>query len=64
MTSGACPPVTSTVATVTTLNALPQSLNYLYPATDDYYYRYGDGYLYQIDPATQLISQVVSAILR
>ena len=27
-------------------------------------YYYGDGYLYQVDPTTQLISQVVSAILR
>ena len=27
-------------------------------------YYYGDGYLYQVDPATMLISQVVSAILR
>lgn len=27
-------------------------------------YYYGDGYLYQVDPATQIISQVVSAILR
>lgn len=27
-------------------------------------YYYGDGYLYRVDPATMLISQVVSAILR
>ena len=27
-------------------------------------YYYGDGYLYQVDPTTMLISQVVSAILR
>ncbi len=29
---------------------------------DNYYY--GDGYLYRVDPKTQLISQVISAILR
>lgn len=27
-------------------------------------YYYGDGYLYRVDPKTQLISQVISAILR
>jgi hypothetical protein len=27
-------------------------------------YYYGDGYVYQVDPTTMLISQVVSAILR
>ena len=27
-------------------------------------YYYGDGYLYRVDPATMVISQVVSAILR
>jgi hypothetical protein len=30
----------------------------------DYRYYYGDGYVYQVDPTTMLISQVVSAILR
>ena len=29
-----------------------------------YQYYYGDGYLYQVDPATMVISQVISAILR
>ena len=27
-------------------------------------YYYGDGYLYRVDPATMLISQVVNAIIR
>jgi len=35
---------------------------YGFDPNDRYYY--GDGYLYQVDPATMLISQVVSAILR
>ncbi len=30
--------------------------------THNYYY--GDGYIYQVDPKTMLIQQVVSAILR
>ncbi len=35
---------------------------YGFDPRDQYYY--GDGYLYRVDPATMLISQVVSAILR
>jgi hypothetical protein len=35
---------------------------YDFDPADRYYY--GDGYVYQVDPATMLISQVVSAILR
>ena len=31
------------------LSPLPSSCQYLYPDTPDYYYRYGDGYLYQVD---------------
>ena len=31
-------------------------------ANDRYYYR--DGYLYQVDPRTRLVEQVLSAILR
>ena len=45
-------------------NQIPYDLRnrYGFDANDRYYY--GDGYLYQVDPATMLISQVVSAILR
>ena len=28
---------------------LPAAVSYLYPDTPDYYYHYGDGYLYQVD---------------
>ncbi len=45
-------------------NQIPYDLRNRYGFNDDYRYYYGDGYLYQVDPATMLISQVVSAILR
>ena len=45
-------------------NQIPYDLRDRYDFDDDYRYYYGDGYLYQVDPATMLISQVVSAILR
>ena len=45
-------------------NQIPYDLRNRYDFDDDYRYYYGDGYLYQVDPATMLISQVVSAILR
>ena len=34
-------------------------LAYLYPDTQDYYYRYGDGYLYQVDRGTNLIAALL-----
>ncbi|WP_294120507.1 hypothetical protein [Sphingomonas sp.] len=43
---------------------IPEDLRDRYDFDDDHRYYYGDGYLYQVDPATMLISQVVSAILR
>jgi hypothetical protein len=52
----------SAVNNVVTLNALPRSLNYLYPDTDDYYYRYGDGYLYQVDRSDNLIMSLLPLI--
>ena len=45
-------------------NQIPYDLRNRYNFDDDYRYYYGDGYLYQVDPRTMLISQVVSAILR
>ncbi|HUP67700.1 MAG TPA: hypothetical protein VM145_05785 [Sphingomicrobium sp.] len=42
-----------------TLAALPSGVSYLYPDTDDYYYRYGDGYLYQVDRSSSLISALL-----
>ncbi len=42
-----------------TLSALPSSVSYLYPATPNYYYQYGDGYLYQVDRSTSLIDALI-----
>ena len=48
-----------TVSNVVTLSALPQSVSYLYPATPNYYYQYGGGYLYQVDRSSSLISALI-----
>ncbi|HYC96103.1 MAG TPA: hypothetical protein VEB39_10440, partial [Sphingomicrobium sp.] len=45
-------------------NQIPYDLRTRYGFDPGYNYYYGDGYLYRVDPATMLISQVVSAILR
>ena len=45
-------------------NQIPYDLRSRYGFDPNYRYYYGDGYLYRVDPATMLISQVVSAILR
>jgi hypothetical protein len=50
------------VATLASLAALPTSVRYLYPDTDDYYYRYGDGYLYRVDRGNDLIDWVLPLI--
>jgi hypothetical protein len=52
----------SAVSNIVTLSALPQSLTYLYPDTDDYYYRYGNGYLYQVDRSDNLILSLLPLI--
>lgn len=49
----------STVNNFVPLAALPQSVSYLYPDTNDYYYRYGDGYLYQVDRSSNLIDSLL-----
>jgi hypothetical protein len=49
----------STVTNYVPLMALPASINYLYPATPNYYYRYGGGYLYQVDRDTSLIAALI-----
>ena len=49
----------STVDNYVTLSALPRSVSYLYPATPNYYYQYGDGYLYQVDRSSSLISALI-----
>ena len=49
---------------VWTYNQIPQDLRsrYQFDQDDRYYYR--NGYLYQVNPRTMLIQQVVSALLR
>lgn len=42
-----------------TLSALPSSVSYLYPATSNYYYQYGGGYLYQVDRSSLLIDALI-----
>jgi hypothetical protein len=45
-------------------NQIPYDLRQQYGFNPGYNYYYGDGYLYQVDPKTMLIQQVVSALLR
>jgi hypothetical protein len=49
----------SAITPIMTLSPLPTGFSYLYPDTPDYYYRYGDGYLYQVDRGTSLISALL-----
>ena len=43
------------VARVSAFDPLPDRLRYIYPDTSDYYYRYGDGYLYRVNRTDQVI---------
>jgi hypothetical protein len=47
------------VATYAALAPLPPTIQYLYPDTPDYYYRWGDGYLYQVDRSSNLIGALI-----
>jgi hypothetical protein len=49
----------SRVNGIVPLMAFPSSVAYLYPDTRDYYYRYGNGYLYEIDRDTSLIAALL-----
>jgi hypothetical protein len=51
-------PVTR-VATVAALAPLPPAISYLYQDTPDYYYRYGGGYLYEVDRGSNLIAALL-----
>jgi len=44
------------------LAALPQPVRYLYPDTPDRYYRYGDGYIYQVDRGSDLIDAILPLV--
>lgn len=48
---------------VWTYNQIPQDLRSRYEFNQDDRYYYRDGYLYQVNPRTMLIQQVVSALL-
>ena len=41
---------------------VPWGYNSLYYDTPDYYYRYGDNAIYQVDPTTQLIAGIVALL--
>lgn len=45
-------------------NQIPYDLRSQYGFRPNYRYYYGDGYLYQVDPKTMLVQQVVNAIMR
>jgi len=45
-------------------NQIPYDMRTRYGFDPRSNYYYGDGYVYRVDPATMMISQVVSAILR
>jgi hypothetical protein len=50
--------------TVYTYQRIPYDLRRRYDLNSRYRYYYDNGYLYQVDPRTMLISQVISALLR
>ena len=54
----------STYGNLYTYNRIPYDIRQRYDLNSRYRYYYNDGYLYQVDPRTQLISQVISALLR
>jgi opacity protein-like surface antigen len=44
-------------------NQIPVDLRDRYDLDDDYRYYYNQGYLYQVDPTTLIVRQVISALL-
>ena len=49
----------STAARLAALSSVPLSAQYLYPDTNDYYYRYGGDYLYRVDRSSSLIDALL-----
>ena len=43
---------------------IPYDIRTRYDLDPNYRYYYGNGYLYQVDPRTMLVQQVISALLR
>ena len=52
----------SSVSNLLALSALPSAASYLYPDNDDYYYRYGGGYVYRVDRDNDLINWILPAL--
>jgi len=44
---------------ITRLSQVPYSIRTLYPDTNDYFYRYGDGYMYRVDRGSSLIDALL-----
>jgi hypothetical protein len=42
---------------------VPLSYRATYYDTPDAWYRYNNGYIYRVDPATQLVAAVVASVL-
>lgn len=49
----------SSLAGYAALGPLPATISYLYPPTPDYYYQFGDGYVYQIDRTDNIIAALI-----
>jgi hypothetical protein len=43
-------------------NYIPRDLRYIYTDTPDYYYRYGDGYVYRVNRANNLVAALLPLI--
>lgn len=52
----------SQAARYASFSEVPRSLQYLYADTPDHYYRYGDGYLYQVNRRDNLISSLLPLV--
>ena len=50
--------------TAWTYNQIPDYLRSQYAFSPNYNYYYNNGYVYQVDPRTMLVQQVISALLR
>jgi hypothetical protein len=53
----------ATAASVSAFSPFPQSVNYLYPSTPNYYYQYGDGYAYRVDRSSNLIAALIPLLM-
>ena len=47
----------------TTCTTCPYDYRATYYDTPDAWYRYNNGYIYQVDPATQLVTAIVASLL-